>query len=591
MALEVSDSSTSVVLSEALEASPALLAAQTAFLSAAQSLILERQKFARRFHVSGFDQFSGTRRVNEVLGYPSSLSFEDYRDRFENGGIARRIVLMGPEAMGWSKVAIVEDNEAKKQARAQKAKQAKQKKDAQSTDTQDVQDANANDNTDAPNDSQDPILKNTPLEDAWISLCKRLGVGNVFKRADIQAGIGEYSVIYIGVKEKTGANPKSSNVDILATEMPRLSGPDDVAFLRPLPQDQAPILEFVGDSPDDRVDDPRFGLPKYYNIQLSRARRHIAGTGPASLNSTIRKVHWSRVIHVTHEPLDNEIYSTPELQPIWRYLCDLDKLVGGGSEIFWKQALQKVLFDLDKDIGPDGTLISGTTPVGPIDPAKLAAFKESKEQLKAALEEMEHNLRSSVLSRGVTPKTFNGTVTSFAEDVKTVLGLIAATKNKPQRKLMGSERGHLASTQDEKSDNDTIAARQDEYGAALVRDFVNRLIKYNGLPTPKSANGDYDVEWPTEDEMSELDKAKLVNLLTLANLNQFKADGTVIQTNNEIRDSVYDMDALESPEESAPASATPAKSNNAEDLNIDLNADPKKVQDAPPFIPSLDSVQ
>jgi hypothetical protein len=509
-------SSDTITGSSALDAD--LSAAYSSLLNAAQSLLLERQRFARRLGLSGFDQFGGARQINEVLGYPSAFSIEDFRDRFENGGIARRIILMAPEAMGWSKVSIVENRELKKK---------------------------------------------TKLESAWETLSKRLNIGNVFKRADIQAGIGEYSVIYIGVKEKIGSNATGA-AEVLMQEMPRLNSTDDIVFLRPLPQDQALITEFVGDSSDDRVDDPRYGLPKYYNIQLSRSHRHVTGATSGALNSTQRKVHWSRVIHVTHEPLDNEIYSTPELQPIWHYLCDLDKLAGGGSEIFWKQALQKVLFDLDKDIGPDGSSISGTTTGAPIDPKKLAAFQESKEKLKIELEEMANNLRQYVLSRGVTPKTIDATAPDFANNVKTIIGLIAATKNKPQRKLLGSERGHLASTQDEKSDNDTIAARQDEFGNAVVRDFVDRLIRYNGLPVAKD---EYNIEWPTEDEMSELDKAKLVNLLTLANLNQFRADGTIIKTNNEIRDSVYDDEPL--------VILNPNNTSNdlANDLNVDPNAD------------------
>lgn len=472
-----------------------LSAVYSSLLSAAQSLLVERQRFARKFGLSGFDQFGGARQINEVLGYPTQpLSIEDYRDRFENGGIARRIIMMSPEAMGWAKVTLEENRNLKKK---------------------------------------------TKLESAWESLCKRLAVGNVFKRADILAGIAEYSVIYIGVKEKKGTN--TQDVDLLTSVMPTLRGPDDIAFLRPLPQDQAQIVSFVGDDPTDRVDDPRYGLPKFYNIQFSRSRQHVTGTLTGALNSTFRKVHWSRVIHVTHEPLDNEIYSTPELQPIWRYLCDLDKLAGGGSEIFWKQALQKVLFDLDKDIGPDGGSIKHSTPGAGVDSTKVAAFREFKEQMKIELEEMSNNLRQYVLSRGVTPKTIAADAPDFEANVKTIIGLISATKNKPQRKLLGSERGHLASTQDEKSDNDTIAARQDEYGSALVRDFVDRLIKCNGLPAPRDS---YEIIWPVEDELSESDKAEVVKNLTLANLNQFQAGGGLIKSSAEIRDEIYGDEPL-----------------------------------------------
>lgn len=497
--------------------SPDLSAAFSALMSAAQSLLVQRHQFARRLGLSGFDQFHGARQINEVLGYPTSLSLDDYRDRFENGGIARRIVEMKPDAMGWSKVAISESREG--------------------------------------------LKRKTKLEKAWDSLCKRLNIGNVFKRADVQAGIGEYAVIYIGVKEKKGANASATgSADILAQPLSRLTGPDDIVFLRPLSQDQAFVTEFVGDSADDRVDDPRYGMPKYYNIQLSKTRRHLTGAYSAALNSSIRKVHWTRVIHVTHEPLDNEIFSAPELQPVWRYLCDLDKLAGGGSEIFWKQALQKVLFDLDKDIGPDGSSISGAT-MGTVDTTKAAAFKDSLTKLKSDLEEMMHNLRPHAFSRGVTPKFFAGDPVDFDANVKTILALIAATKKVPQRKLTGSETTYDSATQDDESYDDTIGARQEDFGTSLVRQFVDRLIEYNGLPAPAD---DYIVEWPVEDEMSEMDKAKKVNLLALANLNQTKAGGTVIVTSDEIRDTTYSLKAL--PKQTVDETPTKPK-----DLNLDGN--------------------
>lgn len=481
--------------------SDSLQAAEQAFLTAARSLLVERLHFARNF---GFSQFGGQRDLFRVLGYPTSITFTDYKSRFERGGIAKRIVSAAPKSMGWSEMEIVE------------------------------------------NDDPESV---TPFETAYKDLSQRLGIGSVLKRADIQAGIGEYSVIYIGAKEKRSLGDSS----ILEREMSRLSGPDDIAYLRPLPQDLAQIVEYIGDASDDDVSDPRYGLPKYYQIDLSGSRRSITGmsSGPRGGVGSLRKVHWSRIIHVTHEPLDNEIFSPPELQAVWNYLCDLDKLAGGGSESAWKEAVNRTLFDLDKDIGPDGGSITSQAAV---DPAAVEKFKEAKEKIKGDLEEMVNGLKQYVLTRGITPKTIPGKTVNFESNARVLFSLIAATMAMPQRKIFGSEAAHLSSTQDEEAWNDFKTLRRNDFGDPLVRQLVDRFIKYGALPEPakKSSAGIwlYTPVWPTEQELSEKEKAGQVNTLALANRNQAAADGTVIVTNQEIRDMVYpELGPLEMTEE------------------------------------------
>lgn len=466
-----------------------LAAAEQSVLLAARSLLVQRQQFTRMF---GFEQFGGNRDIIKVLGYPETLSFGHYQQRYERGGIAKRIVNAAPEAMGWSKLVMVEDDDPKNE---------------------------------------------TPFESACADLFQRLNIGSVLERADILAGIGEYSVIYIGVKEKNSIG----DTTILEREMSRLSGPDDIAYLRPISQQFASVTEWVGDSSDDSVSDPRYGLPKFYNIQITGARRSITGIGGPTAGK-LRRVHHSRIIHVTHSPLDSEIFSAPELQACWNYLCDLDKLVGGGAEATWKEAVNRTLFDLDKDIGPDGGSILSTAA---IDPANVEKFNTSKEKLKEQLEELENNLRKYMLTRGVTPKTITGKVVNFENNVRTLLSLIASIYNVPQRILFGAEAGHLASTQDADSWNSFKANRQNKFGVVLARDMFDRFIKYGALPKPKQ----YAPKWPTEEELNEPQKASLVNTLALANRNQFAADGTIIVTNNEIREMAYpDRDPLPEPE-------------------------------------------
>lgn len=443
---------------------------EPAFVAAA-SLLLQRTRFAS---LAGFDTHNGSRQLYEVLGYPSNITFRDYQSRFRRGGIARRIVKALPSMMGWSDFQIVE----------------------------------------RPID--EGYKRKTRFEQAWINLTENIPIGQIFKRADILAGVGEYSAIYLGITDKKGVTLKE--------EMSKLKSTDGVVYLRPLDQESCEIIEWV-DKPED-VNDPRYGLPKIYRVRINGSDRKSIISGQMVRSNTV-DVHWSRIIHVTHEPLDNELFSEPVLQAVWNYLIDLDKLAGGGSEAVWKEAVQRVLFDLDKDIGPDQ--IDQTT----------------KDKMKDDLEDMVHNLKQYITTRGVTPKAISANPIKFGENVKTIISLIAATLDLPQRRIMGSESAYASADADKNTEEEGIQARQKEFGTPLVRQLVDRLIKYGALPKPSK----YEVVWSTEGKKKFKFLAGIVRDFAQANQAQKNATGSTITTPDEIRDMVLDMEPLEIEEE------------------------------------------
>lgn len=443
---------------------------------AATSLLLQRTRFAS---LAGFDTHNGSRQLYEVLGYPSNITFRDYQSRFRRGGIARRIVKALPSMMGWSDFQVVE--------RAIDEKGGKRK---------------------------------TKFERAWLDLTTRddnpISVGSIFKRADILAGVGEYSAIYLGVTDKKGVTLKE--------EMSKLKGTDGVVYLRPLDQESCEIIEWV-DKPED-VGDPRYGLPKTYRVRINGSDRKSIISGQMVRSNTV-DVHWSRIIHVTHEPLDNELFSEPVLQAVWNYLIDMDKLAGAGSEAVYREAVQRVLFDLDQNIGPD------------------QISEPTKEKLKSDLEDMMHNMSQYVFTRGVTPKPISTNPVKFGENVKTIISLIAATLDLPQRRIMGSESAYASADADKNTEEEGIQSRQKEFGTPLVRQLVDRLIKYGALPKPSK----YEVVWATEGKKKFKFLAGIVRDFAQANQAQNNATGQIITTSDEIRDMVLDMEPLEIEEE------------------------------------------
>lgn len=392
--------------------------------------------------------FGGTRDLYQALGYKRSISIDDYRSRFERNAIARRIVTALPDATWRGGAEIIED--------------------------------------------EDPNV-DTEFEQQWESLADRTSVWAKLHRADILSGLGRYAVVLIGASGD------------LATELPRMSAPDDVAYLAPFSEYDVAVDSLVGDRTS-----PRFGLPELYKFKRL--------VGSQSIRSTIveEPVHWSRVVHVAEGLLSNDVFGVPRLECVWNLLDDLDKVTGGGSEAFWLRAHQGFVASLDPDMK-----------IGPED---IAALKEQ-------VEEFAHQIRRSIAARGVKYEALGSDVAPIDKHVDALTAQIAAGCRIPQRILMGSERGELASSQDQENWDDQVSDRRDEFaGPQVVRVLVDRLIFYGALTKP----AEYETRWPMR---SLDDKARADVADKWASINQ--KNGSTVVTVDEIRDRVLGLPPLD----------------------------------------------
>lgn len=351
------------------------------------------------------------------------------------------------------------------------------------------------------------------------NLLERLSIQSILFRADVLAGLGRYSIILIGTELGDGED--------LSTPLSRnLSGPDSLLTLTPIPEDRAEVDQLVGELGDpSSISDPRFGLPEYYMVKLGTPRSTTFGVDVGSLSSILnQRVHWTRVIHVAEGLLENEIYGKPRLRAVWNLLDDLYKLTGAGSEAFWNLMSAPMAFDADPELE--------------IDEIELQKFKEE-------IEDVYHRIRPHAFTRGVTPKPLSSNKTiAFRENVNTIIDLIAAVMRIPKRRLLGTERGQLASGQDDDNFNDTVAERRETFAEVVVKQLVDRFIEYRIISKPSRKDGKYEIIWGEEEELNELEKGSLTEKMANANKSQKEADGTVILTSDEIRDRVYGLDPL-----------------------------------------------
>lgn len=394
--------------------------------------------------------FGGKRDLYEVLGYQRTLTPEDYRSRFERTGVATRIVQTYPKAT-WRKGGLVTDE--------------------------------LNLNPD----------EETDFETAWRALDDRLKIWPSFATVDTITGLGEYGLLLLGVRD--GSKLDEPLLDKFKAE--------DLIYLSAFGQEDVEISAVSTDA-----EDPRFGQPIEYTLtRIGVPRGNTKARTPA--RSTTR-VHWSRVIHVAENLLDDKIFGTPRLRNVWNYLDDLDKVEGGGAEAFWLRAHPGFRASIDKDI------VLGPTDV---------------QDLKDQMEEFANQMRRTIAQRGIDFDVMSSDVADFSSPVDKILDLISASTGIPKRILMGSERGELASTEDKSNFDDRVSDRRDNFAEpVLVRPFVDRLVAAGALPTP--IDGRYEVFWPTLDTLD--DNQKTTVALKLSNVNK-NVDGEVF-TPDEIRE-------------------------------------------------------
>jgi len=303
--------------------------------------------------------------------------------------------------------------------------------------------------------------EDTEFEKAWKDLDRRLGLKTMLSRVDRLTGIGQYGILLLGlndVKNQEGFLRPAKNSSY------------NLVYVKPFGEKTAKIDSFEPDPTNER-----YGKPLMYAIEIA---------DPASKKSQTVKVHYSRIVHITDDNLESDVYGTPRLEAVYNRLMDLEKIIGGDAEMFWRGARPGFH--------------------GKVDP-EYTMTKEAEEDLQGQLDEYEHNLRRFLINEGVDITALAQQIADPANHVDVDIQMISAVTGIPKRVLTGSERGELASTQDTTEWLSYVQARREDHAEPrIVRPFVDRLIELGVLSKPKE---DYTVAW--QDLFSVSEKARV----------------------------------------------------------------------------------
>lgn len=304
----------------------------------------------------------------------------------------------------------------------------------------------------------------TEFEQAWKDLNRTMGMKSLFSRVDRLTGIGRYGVILMGLEDaKNGdAFARPVNEDI----------PHKLMYLKPFAEDSAKVDTF-----EINPSNERYGLPVLYAIET---------TDLASNLSKSVKVHYSRIIHITDDNLESEVYGTPRLEPVFNCLMNIEKIAGGAAEMFWRGARPGFHGKVDKE---------------------YTMTEQTKTDLLDQLDEYENDLRRFLINEGVDIEPLTQVITDPTPHLDTQLKLISSQTGIPVRVLSGSERGELASTQDTTEWLTYVQARREDHAEPrIVRPTVDRFIELGILPEPEE---DYTVLWQDLFSISEKSRVEI----------------------------------------------------------------------------------
>ena len=415
--------------------------------------------------------------INKECDYPetSEISVTNYKEMYDRNAVAVRVVDVFPEESWLSTPEIYEDEDTETETGFEKAFQE--------------------------------LSKSLRGERSWFADTE-VGspIWDYLKRADKLAGIGHYGIIVLGIqdgkkldepaqgfKDSEGSDRQESVYVTNQEENGKANGKKSVKtrlnkLLYISVFDESCISDVTYET---NSNSPRYRKPKTYTIDFGVQNDSSSNTSIGRTQQSI-KVHWSRVVHICEGSDSSEVIGTPRQRPVWNNLLNLQKIYGGDAEGFWKNCVMRLFFETNPNLGGDVTV--------------------DNDALRDAVWNMENGLQRWMSLTGMSAKTVAPAVVDPRNHIDIQIEAICIKIGVPKRIFIGSERGELASGQDDSTWNDRVRSRQRNYIIPrLIVPFIDRLIQLQVLPEPDEG---YRVVWPDPETLKPQEKAAIAVQLT-----------------------------------------------------------------------------
>lgn len=319
----------------------------------------------------------------------------------------------------------------------------------------------------------------SPFEEAWKTLVGALNLFHYLERADRLARLGTFSLLFMGYSDAKRQEDLVEPVGVFSGKTP------PILYLQAYGQNKIQVNSW-----EDDYSSPRYGLPKIYQITFE-----VASSGSSSARPATRSVlvHHSRTLHIAEDQFDCDSEGAPCLEPVLNYLLDLEKVHGSSAESFFQQSPPLLMLNADKE-------------------ATIDSLDDDDTQDK--VESFIHGYKRWLSTQGMTATMLAPQLGDPSSIKEMLLELIAGTTGIPKRILVGSERGELASTQDETAWNSRVEERQMNWAEPMVlRKLIDIWIDLGILPKPA---GGYGIVWTANQSIGEEAQSRIATNLSSA---------------------------------------------------------------------------
>ena len=314
-----------------------------------------------------------------------------------------------------------------------------------------------------------PILTGgKAFETAWQNLVDEHDIYHYLAKTDIFAGLGAFAILVVGIDD---GRPRNT---------PATTGRENkVLYMQPYLEGSIEVIEF-----DTNQNSKRFGKPVMYRVTPGESIL-VKGSVDARLKGQSKfEVHYTRVLHVADNTLENTVFGHSRLESIYNVLDDLMKVTGGSAETYWLAANRGLHIDVDKEM-------------------ELAP--EDAEDLSEEIEEYQHQVTRVIRTRGTKVNSLGSDVADPKNTFGVQMALLSSNTNIPQRVLMGAEAGQLASQQDRANWATYLASRASRFAEpVMLKPFIRLMVGLGVVPQPRKLK----IQWPEPFKMNPLERAQ-----------------------------------------------------------------------------------
>lgn len=383
------------------------------------------------------------RDINKECGYPETelLTVEHFQDLFDRHAVAQRVVEAWPDECWQIYPEVFEDEDP----------------DVKTDFEQALQDIN----------------KTLRGQSYHLPEQDTMGLWSLCRTADILSGIGFFGIILLGVDDSKDLSEEVAGVNDDGTYSPQ-QRETKLTYLRTFSES---VIDIATVETDEKS--PRFGMPKTYKIKFDDTNDNFGQPALTSANKSL-EVHWSRIIHIVDNATNSIVFGVPRLRPIYNNIMDLSKVYSGSGEMYWRGALPGWSFETHPQLGGDVNV--------------------DVSSMRDEVEDLMNGLQRYLFSSGISAKSLAPQVSDPTAQIKIQLEAICIQTGIPMRKLLGSERGELSSSDDDRSLKRKTKARHMNYcNPQIVIPLMDRLIGIGVLPEPTEG---YTIRWPDGSELS-----------------------------------------------------------------------------------------